>query len=494
LFYQFAKFISLISLLVIASLGGGHASTIDVSAAKKISLGITSFSKFTTILPGDGVSLGVSVNRGGTLVATYIYENKEKEIFRKRVVLGEEIFLPASDKFIVLTNTGAHEFNISLSSETLTETETISVFVSAPRDKVIFDDIGKISATGREYVEGAFYNPSPDMSRQSDYGPDKLSIFSTRANASSIYKELSPSVVLVAAKGSLGTGSVVSKDGEILTNWHVVGKNEAVVVVFKPGKFANVSTAEKLVADVVKIDEEKDLALIKLRNPPNNLKPITLGDETDIEIAMDVHAIGHPKGNFWTYTKGVLSQIRPKFKWSTGQGVKHRADVIQTQTPINPGNSGGPLISDNKKIIGVNSFIDQKAQGLNFAVAITSVKEFIRSKEVHKKATQVGTSRIPVKGLRVDLDKDGRRESILFDTNQNGRVDRISKDEDGDGQIDIVFIDKDESGKPEMTIRFLTVKGQKVAVIGFDKNEDGKPEVIGYDFERDGKIDKYEKV
>jgi S1-C subfamily serine protease len=74
--------------------------------------------------------------------------------------------------------------------------------------------------------------------------------------------------------------------------------------------------------------------------------------------------IGHPNGENWTYTKGIVSSVRPDYEWLT-----HRATVIQTQTPINPGNSGGPLLSDDGKIVGVNSFGDKGAEGLNFAIA-----------------------------------------------------------------------------------------------------------------------------
>src|SRR5262249_1939909 len=92
-----------------------------------------------------------------------------------------------------------------------------------------------------------------------------------------------------------------------------------------------------------------------------------------------VAAIGHPEGQSWTYTKGIVSQIRPDFAWSTGQGESHRATVIQTQTPINPGNSGGPLLSDDGRIVGINSFRATEGEGLNFAVSAKDISAFLNN-------------------------------------------------------------------------------------------------------------------
>ena len=92
---------------------------------------------------------------------------------------------------------------------------------------------------------------------------------------------------------------------------------------------------------------------------------------------MDVHAIGHPTGEAWTYTTGVISQYRQGYEWKAEDDpIKHKADIIQTQTPINPGNSGGPLLSDLSSLIGVNSF-KAGGEGLNFAVSVDEVRKFI---------------------------------------------------------------------------------------------------------------------
>ena len=191
-----------------------------------------------------------------------------------------------------------------------------------------------------------------------------------------LFKAVSPAVVLITTEDSLGTGSLISSKGEVLTNWHVVGSNKEVGIIFKPERDTQKVTKNDLYRGVVvKIDQVADLALIKLVEWPANRQQVRLGSSDEISIGSDVHAIGHPRGESWTYTKGVISQFRNDYQWSGGKGtLKHKADVIQTQTPINPGNSGGPLLSETGKMIGVKyaeGFISQKKIGLrNFDALI----------------------------------------------------------------------------------------------------------------------------
>ena len=197
-----------------------------------------------------------------------------------------------------------------------------------------------------------------------------------------LFRAQAPSVVLIMTEDVLGSGSLISTDGHILTNKHVVGENKAVGIFFKPDRDAQKVTKDSLViGKVVKVDDLTDLAIVKVENVPLGRKPVKFGTEEDIGVGLDVHAIGHPKGEYWTYTKGVISQYRPEFEWKGGEhDVGHKANVIQTQTPINPGNSGGPLFLDSGILIGVNSFKNGTAEGLNFAVSIEEVKAFLNRK------------------------------------------------------------------------------------------------------------------
>jgi S1-C subfamily serine protease len=190
------------------------------------------------------------------------------------------------------------------------------------------------------------------------------------AKDAQIYRTSSPAVVLILTKDGLGSGTLISSSAEVITNWHVVKGYSSVAVVFKPAVEGREPTREDIkLGHVVRYDETADLALLKAIEVPPGRNPIRLGDGSDISIGADVHAIGHPTGEAWTYTKGVISQYRLGFEWQTkGESGKHKADVIQTQTPINPGNSGGPLIGDSGTLIGVNSF-KTSGEGLNFAAS-----------------------------------------------------------------------------------------------------------------------------
>ena len=200
---------------------------------------------------------------------------------------------------------------------------------------------------------------------------------STRsAKDQAIYRAISPSVVLILTKTGLGSGSLIGTSGEIITNYHVVKGYSDVAVVFKPTVEGQQPTRDDMkLGHVVKYDEITDLALIKVVEIPTGRNLVRLGDASDIGVGVDVHAIGHPTGEAWTYTTGVISQYRMGYEWTTDK-VKHKADIIQTQTPINPGNSGGPLISDAGTLIGINSFKIQ-GEALNFAISVDDVKKFL---------------------------------------------------------------------------------------------------------------------
>jgi S1-C subfamily serine protease len=192
-----------------------------------------------------------------------------------------------------------------------------------------------------------------------------------------VYQVAAPAVVYVQGT-TTGTGTIIDAEGHVLTNWHVVGSDRYLLVYLKP-QTADDLRAKPLAyrAMVERVDREKDLALLKILHPPNAVRPVPLGDPSVLKVGQDVHAIGHPMGEVWSYTTGVISQIRPDYEWRTPEGVLYRYTLIQTQTPLNPGNSGGPLLDDDGKLVGVNTLGFTQWQGLNFAVSIQTVREFL---------------------------------------------------------------------------------------------------------------------
>jgi S1-C subfamily serine protease len=298
-------------------------------------------------------------------------------------------------------------------------------------------DFSNAKALGTEFKEVAPHTR----------GPQDISLFRLAA----------PSVVLILVKDALGSGALL-QDNIILTNFHVVDHNREVTVVFKPADPSGKPTQDEVVkGDVIKIDGQRDLALVRPRSLPNRaLRPLQIAS-TDIEVGADVAAIGHPEGEQWTYTKGIVSQIRPNFEWSTGHGDSHRATVIQTQTPINPGNSGGPLLTEDGKIVGINSFAATGAQGLNFAVAAKDITYFLKNQADGMAALKTCTE-----------------PKIIFEgRNQNNTAFVRQVSTQCDDTADVTFVAPDDRSDP-----FLAL---------VDLKRRGKPEGIVFDLQRSGK-------
>lgn len=313
-----------------------------------------------------------------------------------------------------------------------------------------------------------------------------------------VYKEAAPSVVLVVTNEGIGSGSVLDKSGRVLTNWHVIKGYERVAVFFKPEKDIKLKKENAYTAKVIKVDEVSDLALLKIERPPSKISMVKLGSIQNIEVAQEVHAIGHPEGEIWTYTKGTISQIRPEYEWSTDNRIKHRTKVIQTQTPINPGNSGGPLLNDNAELIGINSFT-KRGEGLNFAVAVDVIKRFLESKgnRIAQRPLPKKTSKTDIlknaKYYELDLNEDGITDVVGIDSDGNGKIDMYFVDMDQNGEIDYIGIDSDENKKIEARA-YDTDKNNKPDTWAYDLDEDGKVDLYGLDYDEDGEIDEYSKT
>ena len=318
-----------------------------------------------------------------------------------------------------------------------------------------------------------------------------------------LYRTLAPAVALILTDKSEGSASLIASrpgtpatSGTLLTNAHVVGDASEVAVIFKPAQDgAKIKPADAVIGRVRKVDPVRDLALVEVANLPANVTVIALGTMKDVAVGADVHAIGHPMGQTWTYTKGLVSQIRSEFQWQPDpSGTRHLAEVIQTQTPINPGNSGGPLIDESGRLIGVNSF---KGTGelLNFAVSVREVEKFLAaaqggafepklaaatSKPCELKVMYEGRSQKDDAFIRnVDLDCSGRANAMLYVPDDKSQPIVFRIDTNHDGKVDAEIYDQDRDGKWDYSL--------------WDTDFDGKPDLIG--FHPDGKLQpsRYEK-
>ncbi|HEX9021514.1 MAG TPA: Do family serine endopeptidase [Nitrospirota bacterium] len=162
---------------------------------------------------------------------------------------------------------------------------------------------------------------------------------------------------------SLGSGFIISQDGYILTNNHVVDMARDIKVALADGRV--------LEAKLVGKSKEIDVALIKVNT--TGLPAVSLGDSEALEVGDWVLAIGNPFGLSHTVTAGIVS--------AKGRviGVGPYDDLIQTDAAINPGNSGGPLFNTKGEVVGINTVIIATGQNLGFAVPITMVKEVLPS-------------------------------------------------------------------------------------------------------------------
>lgn len=211
----------------------------------------------------------------------------------------------------------------------------------------------------------------------------KEPILTRGARGVSLFRSAAPAVALVVVGDDkqvegLGTGAFVRGDGYVLTNWHVIAGHNTAVVFLKPAASADLKDAQAFGARVVYQDSTVDLALLKALGPiPGTLSIIPIGDMSNVQVAEDVHIIGHPHGELWSYSTGVISQIRNDYEWKYSDGSRHHARVLQMQTAINPGNSGGPVLDDSASMIGLVA-MSEEGQNLNYAIAADVIQRFLR--------------------------------------------------------------------------------------------------------------------
>jgi hypothetical protein len=187
----------------------------------------------------------------------------------------------------------------------------------------------------------------------------------TALTTAQIAKRVSPSVVVIQGKTDsgdvLGSGFIVSNDGKIVTNLHVIRDMKAVTVRTATGEIFD-SVA------VLATDERRDLAIVKVAG--FNLPMLDLGDSESLSVGESVVIVGSPSGLEGTVTAGILSSVR-----DSGEGFK----ILQTDAAVNPGNSGGPLVNIKGQAIGVVSFKLRSMEGLNFGVPINYVRGLLNS-------------------------------------------------------------------------------------------------------------------
>lgn len=244
--------------------------------------------------------------------------------------------------------------------------------------------------------------------------PDYLS-FATEdeANTTEVFSKASPSVVYVTntalrrdlfslnvqeiPRGS-GSGFVWDESGLVVTNFHVIAGAHRLVVTL--------ANQEEYDADVIGVAPEKDLAVLRLKNPPDNLQSLPLGDSSELSVGRKVLAIGNPFGLDTTLTTGIVSALGREIRAPGGRTIR---GVIQTDAAINPGNSGGPLLNSLGQLAGVNTAIfspSGASAGIGFAIPVNTVKDVVPQLIAYGKILN------PIIGIELASDRWIRRYRI----------------------------------------------------------------------------------
>ncbi len=301
---------------------------------------------------------------------------------------------------------------------------------------------------------------------------------SDEANNMEVFKNVSPSVVYVTntqlrrqrfsrnvleIPAGAGTGFVWDESGLIVTNFHVIYGANTINITLQSGK-----TYE---AVIVGRAQEKDIALLRIDAPDEELKAIPLGDSANLAVGRKVLAIGNPFELDSSLSVGVVSALEREIRSLDNRTIKN---VIQTDAAINPGNSGGPLLDSMGRLIGVNTSIISPSganAGIGFAIPVNTVKMIV------PQLLQHGRLYRPILGIETVPDSFARRNRIkgvaVLTTKEGLPADKagmVGIREDRRGNIhlgDIIIAINDEPVTNQDSLLFLLEQykpGDKVAV------------------------------
>ncbi len=282
-----------------------------------------------------------------------------------------------------------------------------------------------------ESESGEIISQSPIVQPAADENGNGLTV-------NQIYKRSADGVVFIEARGgrssspfgqqgqggaASGSGFVVSDEGFIVTNAHVVeGANDVRI------RFGEVGAGNGSIdAEVVGADPSTDIAVLKIDAGNRELTALPLGDSSKLKVGDPTIAIGNPFGFDQTVTTGIVSALQRQIPAPNNFSID---DVIQTDASVNPGNSGGPLLDAAGRVIGVNSQIatggSQGSVGIGFAVPVNTVKDVVPQLEEDGKIERpyIGVTTAPVADLANDLNLPANRGALVQDVQRGSPAEK----------------------------------------------------------------------
>ena len=232
--------------------------------------------------------------------------------------------------------------------------------------RVITDDVATTQPTTQPTSKPAEHASS----KWQLYHTATLQATTIEANA----KRFGEAVVMVTTPGGTGSGFVLTADGYLITNYHVIAKETRIKITvfrrtetgFEPKHYRKVK--------IIALNPFVDLAMLKIEDDTDTFAYTYLGDMSELRTGQDVFAIGNPLGLTRSVSQGIVSITNRNFQGNL---------YIQTTTDINSGNSGGPLFNSNGEVVGVTSMGYIYRSGLNFAIPVDVVKRFINNRDAY---------------------------------------------------------------------------------------------------------------
>lgn len=273
-----------------------------------------------------------------------------QKLKRHRTVLYVLVVLLAGLQIISFVSTSLQISSLQNQQEITRQELQQSVSELEESTQFKINEVTRELSTQRTDLQEQISEQKSDFERQIDV------LKTSQSDFSSVIEEVIKGVVRVGTDRSSATGFLISSDGYVVTNYHVI----------EGGSYVRVQTynGRVLEAEIIGSDVAKDITLLKVEG---TFESIELADSDDVQIGEKVIAIGNPLGLSFTVTEGIVSA-------TDRRGPNGLSAYIQTDVTLNPGNSGGPLIDKEGKVIGINNFKIGEAEGLGFALESNMVR------------------------------------------------------------------------------------------------------------------------